>query len=65
MPNRSAKQLVAEANAVVESLAAEDAVKRAKRMPSLGVGLHLAIFGARAGPALTTGTFYVLRWDRL
>ena len=27
MPNRSAKQLVAEANAVVESLAAEDAVK--------------------------------------
>ena len=36
------------ASLVVAGDAAEDAVKRAKRMPSLGVGLHLAIFGARA-----------------
>jgi len=36
------------ASLVVAGDAAEDAVKRARRMPSLGVGLHLAIFGARA-----------------
>ena len=36
------------ASLVVAGDAAEDAVRRAKRMPELGVGLHLAIFGARA-----------------
>lgn len=36
------------ASLVVAGDAAEDAVRRAKRMPGLGVGLHLAIFGARA-----------------
>ena len=36
------------ASLVVAGDAAEDAVKRAKRLPGLGVGLHLAIFGARA-----------------
>ncbi len=36
------------ASLVVAGDAAEDAVRRAKRMPTLGVGLHLAIFGARA-----------------
>jgi len=34
------------ASLVVAGEAAEDAVRRAKRMPSLGVGLHLAMFGA-------------------
>ncbi len=33
---------------MVSGDAAEDAVKRARRLPGLGVGLHLAIFGARA-----------------
>ena len=36
------------ASLVVAGDAAEDAVRRAKRLPGLGVGLHLAIFGARA-----------------
>lgn len=36
------------ASLVVAGDAAQDAVKRAKRLPGLGVGLHLAIFGARA-----------------
>lgn len=36
------------ASLVVAGDAAADAVKRAKRLPDLGVGLHLAIFGARA-----------------
>jgi chitin disaccharide deacetylase len=36
------------ASLVVAGDAAEDAVRRARRMPDLGVGLHLAIFGARA-----------------
>ena len=36
------------ASLVVAGDAAEDAVARAKRLPGLGVGLHLAIFGARA-----------------
>ena len=36
------------ASLVVAGDAAEDAIGRAKRMPDLGVGLHLAIFGARA-----------------
>jgi chitin disaccharide deacetylase len=36
------------ASLVVAGDAAEDAVRRARRMPGLGVGLHLAIFGARA-----------------
>ena len=36
------------ASLVVAGDAAEDAVRRAKRMPGLGIGLHLAIFGARA-----------------
>jgi len=36
------------ASLVVAGDAAEDAIKRAKRLPDLGVGLHLAIFGARA-----------------
>jgi hopanoid biosynthesis associated protein HpnK len=36
------------ASLVVAGEAAEDAVRRAKRLPGLGVGLHLAVFGARA-----------------
>lgn len=36
------------ASLVVAGAAVEDAVRRAKRLPGLGVGLHLAIFGARA-----------------
>ena len=36
------------ASLVVAGDAAQDAVKRAKRLPGLGVGLHLAIFGAKA-----------------
>ncbi len=36
------------ASLVVAGDAAEDAVRRAKRMPGLGVGLHLAMYGARA-----------------
>ena len=36
------------ASLVVAGDAAEDAVRRARRLPDLGVGLHLAIFGARA-----------------
>jgi hopanoid biosynthesis associated protein HpnK len=39
------------ASLVVAGDAAEDAVRRAKRLPGLGVGLHLAIFGARASAA--------------
>lgn len=43
------------ASLVVAGDAAEDAVRRARRMPGLGVGLHLAIFGAPAsasGPSM-------------
>lgn len=36
------------ASLVVAGDAVDDAVARAKRMPSLGIGLHLAIYGARA-----------------
>ncbi len=36
------------ASLVVAGDAAEDAVRRAKRLPNLGVGLHLAMFGAPA-----------------
>lgn len=36
------------ASLVVAGAAADDAVRRAKRMPTLGVGLHLAMFGAPA-----------------
>ena len=36
------------ASLVVAGDAAEDAVRRAKRLPKLGVGLHLAMFGAPA-----------------
>ena len=36
------------ASLVVAGAAAEDAIRRAKRMPALGVGLHLALFGAPA-----------------
>lgn len=36
------------ASLVVAGNAAEDAVRRAKRLPTLGVGLHLALFGAKA-----------------
>jgi chitin disaccharide deacetylase len=36
------------ASLVVAGDAAADAVARAKRLPNLGVGLHLAIYGARA-----------------
>jgi hopanoid biosynthesis associated protein HpnK len=36
------------ASLVVAGDAAEDAIRRARRMPGLGVGLHLTIFGARA-----------------
>ena len=39
------------ASLVVAGEAAEDAVRRAKRLPELGVGLHLAVFGARASAA--------------
>lgn len=43
------------ASLVVAGDAAEDAISRAKRLPELGVGLHLAMFGApasAAGPSL-------------
>lgn len=36
------------ASLVVSGDAVDDAVRRARRLPSLGVGLHLALFGARA-----------------
>lgn len=36
------------ASLVTAGAAAEDAIRRAKRMPTLGVGLHLALFGAPA-----------------
>ena len=36
------------ASLVVAGDAAADAIARAKRLPKLGVGLHLAIYGARA-----------------
>ena len=39
------------ASLVVAGNAAEDAVRRAKRLPGLGVGLHLAMFGAPAAAA--------------
>jgi len=41
------------ASLVVAGDAAEDAIRRAKRMPTLGVGLHLALYGA---PAQLSGT---------
>ena len=40
------------ASLVVAGDAAEDAVRRAKRLPGLGVGLHLAMFGAPAAAKL-------------
>ena len=36
------------ASLVVAGRAAEDAIRRAKRLPTLGVGLHLALYGAPA-----------------
>jgi chitin disaccharide deacetylase len=36
------------ASLVVAGAAADDAIRRAKRMPTLGVGLHLALYGAPA-----------------
>ena len=36
------------ASLVVAGAAAEDAIARARRLPTLGVGLHLALFGAPA-----------------
>ncbi len=36
------------ASLVVAGAAAQDAIRRAKRLPGLGVGLHLALFGAPA-----------------
>ena len=42
------KGILTSASLVVAGAAADDAVRRAKRMPGLGVGLHLAIFGAPA-----------------
>ncbi|MDE2404939.1 MAG: hopanoid biosynthesis-associated protein HpnK [Sphingomonadales bacterium] len=36
------------ASLVVAGDAAEDAIRRARRLPTLAVGLHLALFGARA-----------------
>ena len=36
------------ASLVVAGDAAQDAIERARRMPALGVGLHLALFGAHA-----------------
>jgi len=36
------------ASLVVAGDAAEDAIRRARRLPELGVGLHLALFGAKA-----------------
>jgi len=36
------------ASLVVAGDAVDDAVRRARRMPGLGVGLHLALYGARA-----------------
>ena len=40
--------ILTSASLVVAGAAAEDAIRRAKRMPGLGVGLHLAMFGAPA-----------------
>ena len=40
--------ILTNASLVVAGDAAEDAIRRAKRMPKLGVGLHLAMFGAPA-----------------
>ncbi len=39
------------ASLVVAGEAGEDAIRRAKRLPELGVGLHLAMFGAPASAA--------------
>ena len=36
------------ASLVMSGVAAEDAIRRARRMPTLGVGLHIALFGAPA-----------------
>lgn len=43
--------ILTNASLVVAGAAAEDAIRRAKRMPGLGVGLHLAMFGAPAQQA--------------
>ncbi|MBU6267721.1 MAG: hopanoid biosynthesis-associated protein HpnK [Sphingomonadales bacterium] len=40
--------ILTSASLVVTGDAVEDAVRRAQRLPTLGVGLHLALFGARA-----------------
>ena len=42
------KGILTNASLVVAGAAADDAIRRAKRMPGLGVGLHLAMFGAPA-----------------
>jgi hopanoid biosynthesis associated protein HpnK len=48
------------ASLVVAGAAADDAVRRARRMPGLGVGLHLALFGA---PAMADGLGWPLSPD--
>ena len=42
------KGILTSASLVVAGDAADDAIRRAKRMPNLGVGLHLALYGAPA-----------------
>jgi hopanoid biosynthesis associated protein HpnK len=42
------------ASLVVAGGAADDAIRRARRMPKLGVGLHLALFGAPARSSAQT-----------
>lgn len=42
------KGVLTSASLVVAGEAVDDAVRRARRLPGLGVGLHLALFGARA-----------------
>jgi hopanoid biosynthesis associated protein HpnK len=44
------------ASLVVAGRAAEDAIRRAKKLPSLGVGLHLALYGAPAQSAAEPGS---------
>ena len=40
--------ILTSASLVVTGNAVDDAIRRARRLPTLGVGLHLALFGARA-----------------
>ena len=44
------------ASLVVAGRAADDAIRRAKRLPLLGVGLHLALYGAPAQSACEPGS---------